>query len=96
MRKTKYIVKYTTQFKKDYKTATKRGMKIELLEEIVSSLAAGESLPDKNKDHALMGNWNGYRECHILPDWLLVYRIENDILVLTLTRTGTHSDLFNK
>lgn len=93
---TKYTVKTTTQFKKDYKLAIKRGLKIDLLEQIVASLADGISLPDKNKDHALTGNWIGHRECHILPDWLLVYRIEDDVLVLTLARTGTHSDLFGK
>lgn len=59
-------------------------------------LAGGEQLPEKNKDHALTGNWTGHRECHIQPDWLLVYRIENDLLILTLARTGTHSDLFGK
>lgn len=96
MRKTKYTVKFTTQFKKDYKLAIKRGLKIGLLEDIVTTLAMGELLPEKNKDHSLSGNWAGYRECHILPDWLLVYRIENDVLVLTLARTGTHSDLFGK
>lgn len=93
---TKYTVKTTTQFKKDYKLAIKRGLKIDLLEQIVASLADGISLPEKNKDHALTGNWVGHRECHILPDWLLVYRVEDDVLVLTLTRTGTHSDLFGK
>lgn len=93
---TKYTVKTTTQFKKDYKLAVKRGLKIDLLEQLVASLADGISLPDKNKDHALTGNWCGHRECHILPDWLLVYRIEDDVLVLTLARTGTHSDLFGK
>lgn len=93
---TKYTVKPTTQFKKDYKLAIRRGLKIELLEEIISNLANGVPLPEKNKDHALGGSWNGHRECHILPDWLLVYRLENDVLVLTLTRTGTHSDLFGK
>ena len=96
MRKTKYTVKPTTQFKKDFKLAMKRSMKIELLEEVIAMLAMGETLPDKHKDHALTGNWVGHRECHILPDWLLVYRLEDDILVLTLTRTGTHSDLFGK
>lgn len=93
---TKYTVKTTTQFKKDYKLAIKRGLKIDLLEQLVASLADGISLPDKNKDHALTGNWIGHRECHILPDWLLVYRIEDDVLVLTLARTGTHNDLFGK
>lgn len=96
MRKTKYTVKPTTQFKKDYKLAMKQGLKIELLENVVAALAMGEALPEKNKDHALTGNWAGYRECHVQPDWLLVYRIENDVLVLTLTRTGTHSNLFGK
>lgn len=92
----KYIVKPTTQFKKDFKLAMKRSMKIELLEEMIAMLAMGETLPDKHKDHALTGNWVGHRECHILPDWLLIYRIEDEVLVLTLARTGTHSDLFGK
>ncbi len=93
---TKYTIKFTTQFKKDYKLAIKRGLKIGLLEQIVANLADGISLPEKNKDHALTGNWVGHRECHILPDWLLVYRVEDDVLILTLARTGTHSDLFGK
>ena len=96
MRKTKYIVKLTSQFRKDYKLALKRGLKINLLEDIVAALSMGEPLPEQNKDHALTGNWAGHRECHILPDWLLVYRIEDNVLVLTLARTGTHSDLFGK
>ena len=93
---TKFTVKYTTQFKKDYKLAIKRGMKIELLDAVITDLANGVPLPDKNNDHALTGNWIGHRECHILPDWLLIYRAEGDVLVLTLARTGTHSDLFGK
>lgn len=93
---TKYIVKVTAQFKKDYKLAMKRGLKIDLLEKLVASLAEGISLPAKNKDHALSGDWVGHRECHILPDWLLIYRIEDEVLVLTLTRTGSHSDLFGR
>lgn len=96
MRKTKYTVKTTTLFKKDFKLAMKRGLNVELLENVIALLAMGEPLPAKNKDHALTGNWVGHRECHILPDWLLVYRIEDDVLVLTLARTGTHSDLFGK
>lgn len=96
MRKTKYTVKVTTQFRKDYKLAIKRGLKIELLEAVIALLAMGTPLPEKNKDHALSGDWAGHRDCHILPDWLLVYRIEDDVLVLTLARTGTHSDLFGK
>ena len=77
MKETKYTVKYTTSFKKDYKRAIKRGLKIELLEQVVALLAMGEPLPDKNRDHDLSGDWAGHRECHILPDWLLVYRIED-------------------
>lgn len=96
MKETKYTVKTTTQFKKDYKLAIKRGLNIALLEDVVAALAMGKSLPEKNKDHALTGNWAGYRECHIQPDWLLVYYIEDDVLVLTVARTGTHSDLFGK
>ena len=93
---TKYTVKHTTQFKKDYKRAIKRGLDIELLENVISKLASGEALDEKNYDHALSGNWVGHRECHVLPDWLLIYRIDNNVLVLTLTRTGTHSDLLQK
>ena len=96
MRKTKYIVKPTAQFKKDYKLALKRHLDVTLLEDVVAALAMVEPLPEKNKDHGLSGNWVGHRECHILPDWLLIYRIEDDVLVLTLARTGTHSDLFGK
>lgn len=88
----KYEIKRTSQFKKDYKLAVKRGFKINLLKEVVSLLANGQPLPEKNKDHTLTGNWKGYRECHIEPDWLLVYRISEDKLILSLTRTGTHSD----
>ena len=96
MKDTKYIVKTTTQFKKDFKLVKKRGLKMELLREVITVLAMGETRPEKNKDHALTGNWIGHRECHILPNWLLVYRLEDEVLVLTLTRTGTHSDLFGK
>lgn len=96
MRASKYTVKPTSQFKKDYKLAMKRGLDISLLEDIIAKLALGESLPEKNRDHALNGNWNGYWECHILPDWLLIYKLEDNILILTLARTGTHSNLFNK
>lgn len=95
MKKTKYKVKITTQFKKDYKSAIKRNLRIKLLDDVIYSLAMGVPLAEKNKDHALSGGWIGYRECHIQPDWLLIYCIKNDILVLTLARTGSHSDLFD-
>jgi len=96
MRKTKYIVKPTTQFKKDYKLALKRRLDVKPLEDVITLLSMGKSLSKEYKDHNLSGNWAGHRECHILPDWLLIYRIEDDVLVLTLSRTGTHSDLFGK
>lgn len=96
MKKTKLTVKLTTIFKKDYKMAMKRGRKLELIDKVITTLALGENLPNENRDHDLHGNWKGYRECHIQSDWLLIYKIEKDILVLTLTRTGTHSDLFAK
>lgn len=87
---------WTAQFKKDYKLAMKRHLDIELLDDIIRALSRGETLPQKNKDHSLSGEWAGHRECHIQPDWLLIYRIDDDVLVLTLSRTGTHSDLFGK
>ena len=92
---TKYALAITAQFKREYKLARKRGFDPRRLAEVVALLANGVPLPEKNRDHALSGDWIGYRECHILPDWLLIYRLEEDILVLTLTRTGTHSDLFS-
>lgn len=96
MRQTKYTVKPTGQFLKDYKLAIRRGQKIELLDEVIAMLAQGEVLPPQYKDHPLTGNWVGHRECHIRPDWLLIYRIENDVLILTLSRCGSHSDLYRK
>lgn len=87
-------VVWTSQFKRDYKSAMRRHLDISLLDDIIRRLAHGETLPPKNKDHALVGRWHGYRECHVRPDWLLIYRLENDVLVLALARTGTHSDLF--
>jgi len=88
----KYKVRSSKQFKKDLKLIIRRKYKIELMDKIISLLAAGIPLPERNRDHDLSGNWIGYRECHITPDWLLIYKKENDILLLTLSRTGTHSD----
>ena len=87
---------FTGQFKKDYKLAVKSGFNPEKLEKVVSLLCNGVTLPPAYKDHLLMNsrNYKGMRECHIEPDWLLVYKIRKDILVLQLIRTGTHSDLF--
>ncbi|MDF2512851.1 MAG: addiction module toxin, RelE/StbE family [Herbinix sp.] len=90
----KYQIKYTSEFRKDYKRIFKRGLRIEKLNTIINILANGEQLDLKYKDHELMGIYKGYRECHIEPDWLLVYRIEKDTLILFLSRTGSHSDLF--
>lgn len=86
-------IKYQTSFKKDYKRIKKRGYNISLLEEVIDKLANQEELDKKYKDHALVGQWIGFRECHIAPDWLLIYQIKEDELVLTLTRTGTHTEL---
>lgn len=90
----KYDVVFTPNFKRDYKLAQKRGYEIGLLKEIVTKLANGEELPERNRDHALTGTYKGCRECHIKPDWLLIYQIVDEELILYLTRTGTHSDLF--
>lgn len=96
MSKAKYDIEQTASFKKEYRLAKKRGHKMELLWEVVDTLVRGDKLPPKNKDHALGGKWRGSRECHIQPDWLLIYRIRDDVLVLTLLHTGTHSDLFDE
>ena len=82
-----YEIKATARFKKDIKLLQKRGYNIALLQQVIEILARGESLPKKYADHGLNGEWSEFRE-------LLIYRIDEDILILTLTRTGTHSDLF--
>ena len=87
-------IKYQAAFKKDYKRVKKRGYDIRLLEKTIALLAEGKALPAEYRDHALVGDYSGCRECHIVPDWLLVYEIVEDELLLYLTRTGTHSDLF--
>jgi len=90
----KYAILQTTRYKKELKRALKRGHDINLIKAVVFELARGEPLEVKHKDHPLSGVFSGFRECHITPDWLLVYLIEDDIMTLTLTRTGSHSDLF--
>lgn len=87
-------VVWSSQFKRDYKLAIKRHRDISLLDDIILRLARREPLPEKNRDHALSHNWLGCRECHITPDWLLIYKIDGDLLMLNLSRTGAHSDLF--
>ena len=90
----KYSVKFTSQFKKDFKLAKRRGLDETKLTQVVELLANGEPLPDQYHDHALGGVWSKHRECHIEPDWLLIYFEVEETLVLTLVRTGSHSDLF--
>ncbi len=88
-------IRFRKQFRKDYKRAIKQpGHTPELFQEVLDYLVMEQLLPAKYRDHALSGNYAGFRECHILPDWLLIYKVETDILTLTLTRTGSHSDLF--
>lgn len=87
-------IRYHSTFKKDYKKIVKRGYDIRLLETVIGLLAEQKPLPEKYRDHNLIGNYSGCRECHITPDWLLIYEINEDELVLYLTRTGSHSDLF--
>ena len=89
---TKYTIKYTSQFKKDYKLAKRRGLNLSLLKKIISQLANGVQLDEKYRDHDLSGDWKGHRECHIQPDWLLIYKATNELL--RFERTGRHSDLF--
>lgn len=89
-----YNIKPTNQFKKDLKTVQKRGYNLALLTDVIQLLADGQKLPEKNRDHNLSGVLSGCRECHITPDWLLIYEISDSDLILYLTRTGTHSDLF--
>ncbi|MCL2103867.1 MAG: type II toxin-antitoxin system YafQ family toxin [Kiritimatiellaeota bacterium] len=89
----KHGIVRTSRFKKEYKLMQRRGMDMELLHRVIEQLAQGKPLSEKHRDHALTGNFAGTRECHVKPDWLLVYQIEKSILVLTLIRTGTHSDL---
>lgn len=84
----------TKRFRKDLVRAEKRGYDLSLLATVIKTLANGEPLPAKQKDHVLLGDYAGCRECHITPDWLLIYEIYEDELLLYLTRTGTHSDLF--
>lgn len=87
---------FTAQFKKDYKRAVKQGLDVELLLDVVELLAQEVPLEPRHKDHSLGGNYAGFRECHITPDWLLIYKKEKEKLLLVLTRTGTHSELFGK
>lgn len=84
----------TTQFRKDLKRINKRGKDLSLLKDVLQTLREEQALEEKYRDHALSGNYIGFRECHIQPDWLLVYAINKEELILTASRTGSHSDLF--
>ena len=90
----KYALRYSTLFKKQLKLLARRGYEMRLLEEVVAMLANGEVLPEKYRDHALAGNRRGQRDCHIRPDWVLIYERNNDVLTLLLCETGTHADVF--
>ncbi len=90
----KYSLEITNSFKRDYKKLVKRNYDLSLLNNVVDKLQNGEKLNERYKNHNLSGEWTGFQECHILPDWLLIYKVYDDKLILSLTRTGTHSDLF--
>lgn len=90
-----YQLALTGRFRKGLKRAKKRGLDITLLDSVVEKLLHGFTLDEKYRDHDLKGKYAGFRECHVQPDWLLIYLIEDDILTLTLVDTGTHSDLFD-
>lgn len=92
----KYDIQFTTQFKKDLKLAKKQNKDLDKLFSVIEVLARGETLPPQYRDHDLSGNYKGTRECHVEPDWLLVYEIQDNVLVLMLYRLGTHSELFKK
>ena len=92
----KYEIKFTSQFKKDLKLAKKQKKDTEKLFMVIEQLALGNPLEEKYRDHDLSGNFKGCRECHIEPDWLLIYEIVDEVLVLMLYRLGTHSELFRK
>jgi mRNA interferase YafQ len=89
------ILKTTSRFRKDYKLAKKRGLDLSLLEMMIDILLDEKALDAKHKDHPLAGDYAGFRECHVLPDWLLIYYVDQEALILTASRTGTHSDLFD-
>ena len=90
-----YKIKFTAAFKKSYKLMKKRGLNLNLLDQVISTISQGKKLAPIYKDHELNGEFKGFRECHIKPDWRLIYYIEEQILTLTLVNTGSHSDLFD-
>lgn len=92
----KYTIQRTNRFDKDLKLAAKQGKDLSRLQVVIDKLASGEKLDERYRDHALIGNYGGCRECHVTPDWLLVYKIDGDKLVLLLYRLGSHSELFDE
>lgn len=86
---------YTAKFKKGFKRLKNQGKDLSKLSEVLQMIASGTPLPESKRDHLLSGSYKNHRECHIEPDWLLIYRIEESALVLTTTRTGSHSELFD-
>lgn len=88
-----YLIRWSSQFKKDYKRMRRQGKDMAKLDSVIVKLAHREPLPESLRDHSLTGQWAHHRECHIAPDWLLIYQVSNDVLVLELTRTGSHADL---
>jgi len=90
-----YQPRLSTKFRRDIRLCKKQRKDMQLFKDIDALLTAGKPLPKKNKDHNLSGNWNGHRECHIEPDWLLIYRVNEDEMVVEYARTGSHSELFS-
>ena len=91
-----YSIEYSNRYKRSYRLAVKRGLDVGVLNNVVKTLAEGKKLGENHKDHELKGKLSGFRECHIQPDWLLIYRIINKTCVLYLLDTGTHADLFGR
>lgn len=89
-----YQIEVTRQYLRDLKLARKRNLDEKKLNKVIAALACGEALPPSNKDHVLTGNYRGYRECHVAPDWLLIYSRSDVLRIVKLVRTGSHSDLF--
>ncbi len=92
----KYEIFYGTKFKKDLKLAQKQGLDLQLIRDVIDMLEVGMPLPEQYKDHSLVGNFKGYRECHILSDWLLIYSKDDEVRLVSLYRTGSHAELFGK
>jgi mRNA interferase YafQ len=91
-----YKIVRSSQYKRDFRLAIRQGKDIHRLETVIDMLAEGKPLPAEYNDHPLKGNYKGFHECHIAPDWLLVYKIDKGVLVLLLSRTGTHQELFDE